>query len=313
MELTIPMPGHPPAAEAEGQQLQRDAEALDELVRSHDVLFLLLDTREARWLPTLLAAAHNKLAITAALGFEGFVVMRHGVGPCSGQAAPKEQQQQQQQDVDMEGANADITQVGTSVGGMQEGAAAGPRLGCYFCSDVVAPANSTRDRTLDQQCTVARPGLSGIAGSLAAELMAATLTHPAGMAAMPPGMPGAPLGTAAAEEEEEKEEEIEALDPAPLGDPPHMIRGQLTGFSQICLTGQAFSQCPACCPTVVEAYRQRGANFVLQAVSEGGYLEDLTGLTELHQAAEAAAAELEEAEALDAAGRGEDSEDWEEL
>lgn len=41
--------------------VQKDVETLQDLVNSHDAVFLLLDTRESRWLPTLMAAEKQKV------------------------------------------------------------------------------------------------------------------------------------------------------------------------------------------------------------------------------------------------------------
>lgn len=41
------------------------------------------------------------------------------------------------------------------------------RIGCYFCSDIVTPQNTMKDRTLDQMCTVTRPGLSFVSAAYA--------------------------------------------------------------------------------------------------------------------------------------------------
>lgn len=66
---TIPMPGHPIALSEEAS-VKADSLVIDELIREHDVVFLLTDTRESRWLPSIIAASYDKVLINAALGLD---------------------------------------------------------------------------------------------------------------------------------------------------------------------------------------------------------------------------------------------------
>lgn len=45
----------------EQKEVEETVRHLEELVKGHDVTFLLLDSREARWLPTLVATFHCKV------------------------------------------------------------------------------------------------------------------------------------------------------------------------------------------------------------------------------------------------------------
>ncbi|KAK2713819.1 hypothetical protein QYM36_009637, partial [Artemia franciscana] len=57
--LEIPMPGHALSPETENE-VKEVVKTLESLIDETDVVFLLLDSREARWLPTLLGAAKKK-------------------------------------------------------------------------------------------------------------------------------------------------------------------------------------------------------------------------------------------------------------
>ncbi|XP_023743869.1 ubiquitin-like modifier-activating enzyme atg7 [Lactuca sativa] len=253
--MAIPMPGHPVARQEE-EKVVDDCKRLSDLIESHDAVFLLTDTRESRWLPTLLCANANKVTITGALGFDSFLVMRHGAGPLLSRNTSSKAETE--------------SVVGSSLSAGVEEMSLGqkdskPRLGCYFCNDVVAPVDSTANRTLDQQCTVTRPGLAPIASALAVELLVGILHHPHGISAK------AEFGNSLDSVNSEQA----------LGILPHQIRGALSQFSQMILVGHSSNSCTACCPIVVSEYRKRGLEFVLEAINHPTYLEDLTGLTEL--------------------------------
>ncbi|OAX85200.1 ubiquitin-like modifier-activating enzyme ATG7 [Emergomyces africanus] len=231
--LSVPMPGHPIT---DTSKAECEFEELKKLVNEHDAIFVLLDTREARWLPTVMGKATGKIVMNAALGFDTYVVMRHGA----------------------ENSSAPETE-----------------LGCYFCNDVVAPADSIKDQTLDQQCTVTRPGIAAIASALLVELFVSVLQHPDG--------PAAPASSTHQEGHSDH----------PLGIVPHQVRGFLSNFSNVVISGKSYNCCSACSSNITDAYKQHGWDFVRKAVNERGYVEELSGLKEIQRVAEEASASID--------------------
>lgn len=61
LTLSIPMPGHSVAANLL-ETTRSQVVALEELIQGHDVVYLLMDSRESRWLPTMLGAKHRKVS-----------------------------------------------------------------------------------------------------------------------------------------------------------------------------------------------------------------------------------------------------------
>ena len=59
------MPGHPLSHSTEAT-VREAYHKLEELISSHDIIFLLMDSRESRWLPTVLAAAQPVSILMAA-------------------------------------------------------------------------------------------------------------------------------------------------------------------------------------------------------------------------------------------------------
>uniref|UniRef100_A0A5S6R321 Ubiquitin-like modifier-activating enzyme ATG7 n=1 Tax=Trichuris muris TaxID=70415 RepID=A0A5S6R321_TRIMR len=239
--FSVPMPGHFVEKSNEPKTME-DVAKLESLIEEHDVIFLLMDTREGRWLPTLLSAYLSKMTFTVAIGFDSYLILRHGIG-WKQQSAPDRCRQ-------------------TSISKIS-----GTDLACYFCCDVTAPGNSMLNRTMDQQCTVTRSGVSMIAAGIAVELMASCLQHPL-------------KGKAPAEVSDSD------AHATCLGAVPHQIRGYLSRYEQMSLAVERFSSCVACSASVVDEYRRRGAAFVIDVCNGPVKLESITGLDLLKLAAE---------------------------
>ena len=208
INMKIPMVGHVDSIDEENYK------TLQTEIKKCDVVFLLMDSRESRWLPTLVAKAENKIVINAAIGFDSYVVMKHG------------------------DLNED------------------DHLGCYYCSDIVAPLDSMSNQTLDQMCTVTRPGCAMLASATAVELFVTYIQD---------------------------------------GKLPHnQIRANLNGFSSTSNSVAAYKFCSACSNNVVEAYKADDWLFAEKALKNSKYLEDLCGITQENLKAQQLLEEMED-------------------
>jgi ubiquitin-like modifier-activating enzyme ATG7 len=113
---------------------------------------------------------------------------------------------------------------------------------CYFCNDIVAARNSTRNRTVDQQCSVTRPGLSMMASSQAVEMLVSHLN------------------------------DVEV---------PRHVRGSLADFSHKNMKTSRFPNCTACSEMIVDEYKKRNNDFIYDICDNPEQLEKISGITEL--------------------------------
>lgn len=115
---------------------------------------------------------------------------------------------------------------------------------CYFCNDIVAARNSMKNRTLDQQCSVTRPGLSMIASAMGTEIL---VSHLNGKGV------------------------------------PYHIRGSLSDFESKNIKTSKFMNCTACSDNILSEYGKRGIDFINDVCndSNGQILENLSGITKL--------------------------------
>ncbi|KAL6928701.1 hypothetical protein ACO0SA_002030 [Hanseniaspora valbyensis] len=202
VKMKVPMIGHSDTIDEEVFL------KLEKLIQESDVTFLLMDSREARWLPTLIGKCENKTVINTAIGYDNFLVMRHG-------------------DLSDENKN----------------------LGCYFCSDILAPVDSLKDRTLDQMCTVTRPGCAMMASAVAVEMLVNYL--------------------------QTKNNSHDAL-------AENQIRGFLNDFSNKKNIVNSYKYCSACSNSIIENYKLNKWEFVKLALKNSKYVEDISGLTAVH-------------------------------
>lgn len=147
--FSIPMMNH------EEDDMRERILQLCEWIDESDVVFLMTDLIDSRWLPSVLCCLSHTLCISISLDGDSFTIQRYGRSlveygergfhhPASLQSCLSKGYKNQ------------------SVGSHEN---------CCFCNETISVENTATDRSMDQLCTTTRIGLSYIASGMAVELM----------------------------------------------------------------------------------------------------------------------------------------------
>jgi len=249
------MPGHPiPPNPASLAQAKADVAKLEKLMDEHDVVFQLMDSRESRWLPTVMGAAKGKASIIIirittckndplTLRVRSCSTLRWVLTPTwsCGTVHARLRCPQERMGNLIRGWGV-ITATISSHQPMYV-LPFHPQIHPDTQHLFLFSQQSLTDRTLDQMCTVTRPGLAPIAAATAVELLASLLQHPDGLYS--PAPPPTTTGTSGADPGSDQESANSVL-----GLVPHQLRGFLNQFRTMPLVGAAYDRCTGCSETV---------------------------------------------------------------
>ena len=105
-------------------------------------------------------------------------------------------------------------------------------FGCFFCNDYLSPRNTLDNRTMDQQCTVTRAGVSLVASGIASEVLI---------------------------------NEIQKRKRKEIGSSPSFIRGVVGSVFEINeYENSKFEHCLACSENVAKEYLQDKKSFLFK-------------------------------------------------